>query len=210
MAFREQTLEALLQELSSKAPVPGGGGASALVGALSAALTHMVGALTVGKPKYAPVEDEMNDLLAKTEAIRDRFLTLMDEDAAAFEPLAQAYHLPKSTPEEQSQKALVMEQALKSAVQPPMEIMETCAEALTLIVLAAEKGSVVAVSDAGVAASFCRAALEGASLNVFINTQGMQDRAYAESLNSRARQLLAQYGEAADELVRSVIAKLGA
>ena len=94
MAFREQTLEAFLQELSSKAPVPGGGGASALVGALSAALTHMVGALTVGKPKYAPVEDEMNDLLARTEAIRDRFLTLMDEDAAAFEPLAQAYGLP--------------------------------------------------------------------------------------------------------------------
>lgn len=210
MAFREQTLEAFLQELSSKAPVPGGGGASALVGALCAALTHMVGALTVGKPKYAPVEDEMNDLLAKTEAIRERFLALMDEDAAAFEPLAQAYRLPKSTPEEQAQKAHVMEQALKSAVQPPLAIMETCAEAFSLITLAAEKGSVVAVSDAGVAASFCRAALEGASLNVFINTQGMQDRAYAESLNSRARQLLAQYGEAADELVRSVIAKLGA
>ena len=91
-----------------------------------------------------------------------------------------------------------------------MEIMETCADAFALIMLAAEKGSVVAVSDAGVAASFCRAALEGASLNVFINTQGMQDRTYDESLNSRARQLLAQYGEAADELVRSVIAKLGA
>ena len=210
MAFREQTIDAFLYELSSKAPVPGGGGASAMVGALSAALTHMVGALTVGKPKYALVESEMNDLLARSEALREQFLKLMDEDAAAFEPLAQAYRLPKGTPEEIAEKARIMEQALKSAVQPPMAIMEACAEVFPLITFAAEQGSVVAVCDAGVAASFCRAALEGASLNVFINTKGMQDRAYAEELNSRARQLLAQYGEAADEIVRSVITKLGA
>ncbi len=210
MAFREQTLDAFLQELSSKAPVPGGGGASALVGALASALTHMVGALTVGKAKYAAVETEMNDLLDRSAALRERFLSLMDEDAAAFEPLAKAYRLPKDTPEEQTEKTRVMEAALKSAVLPPMAIMETCAEAFSLIAFAAEKGSVVAVSDAGVAASFCRATLEGASLNVFINTQGMQDRVYAEELNSRARQLLAQYGEAADEIVRSVIARLGA
>jgi len=210
MTFREQTIDAFLSDLSSKAPVPGGGGASAMVGALSAALTHMVGALTVGKPKYAPVEAEMNDLLARAETLRERFLTLMDEDAAAFEPLAQAYRLPKSTPEEIAEKARVMERALKSAVQPPMAIMESCAEAFPLITFAAEQGSVVAVSDAGVAASFCRAALEGAGLNVFINTQGMQDRVYAEELNSRARHLLAQYGEAADEIVRSVITRLGA
>ena len=210
MAFREQNIDAFLTDLSSKAPVPGGGGASALVGALSAALTHMVGALTVGKPKYAAVEAEMNGLLARTEALQKRFLALMDEDAAAFEPLAQAYRLPKGTPEEIAEKTRVMEQALKCAVQPPMAIMEICAETFPLITLAAEHGSVVAVSDAGVAASFCRAALESASLNVFINTKSMQDRAYAEELNSRARQLLAQYGEAADEIVRAVIAKLGA
>jgi len=209
MAFRDQTIDAFIRELSSKAPVPGGGGASALVGALSASLTHMVGALTVGKPKYAAIEKEMQELLKETEALADRFLKLMDEDAEAFEPLAQAYRLPKETEEEKASKAIQMEAALKSAVQPPLEIMETCAKSLPLIALCAEKGSVVAVSDAGVAASLCRAALEGASLNVFINTQGMLDRGYAESLNRRAKELLAQAGAEAEALFRSVSAKLG-
>jgi formiminotetrahydrofolate cyclodeaminase len=210
MAFRDQTIDAFIRELSSKAPVPGGGGASALVGALSASLTHMVGALTVGKPKYAAVEAEMQELLKETEALADRFLQLMDEDAEAFEPLAQAYRLPKETEEEKVSKAVQMEAALKSAVQPPLAIMETCAKALPLIALCAEKGSVVAVSDAGVAASLCRAALEGASLNVFINTQGMQDKSYAESLNARAKELLTRAGAEAEILFRSVYAKLGA
>jgi len=209
MAFRDQTIDAFILELSSKAPVPGGGGASALVGALSASLTHMVGALTVGKPKYAAVEAEMSELLKETEALANRFLKLMDEDAEAFEPLAQAYRLPKETEAEKASKAVQMEAALKSAVQPPLEIMETCAKALPLIALCAEKGSVVAVSDAGVAASLCRAALEGASLNVFINTQGMQDRGYAETLNRRAKELLAQAGTEAEALFRRVAAKLG-
>ena len=210
MAFRDQTIDAFIQELSSKAPIPGGGGASALVGALSASLTHMVGALTVGKPKYAAVEAEMQELLNDTEALANRFLALMDEDAEAFEPLAQAYRLPKETDEEKANKAVLMEAALKSAVQPPLEIMEICAKALPLIALCAEKGSVVAVSDAGVAASLCRAALEGASLNVFINTQGMQDKAYAESLNTRAKEMLVKAGAEAETLFRSVYAKLGA
>jgi len=210
MAFRDQTIDAFIQKLSSKAPIPGGGGASALVGALSASLTHMVGALTVGKPKYAAVEAEMNELLKETEALANRFLALMDEDAAAFEPLAQAYRLPKETEEEKASKAIQMEAALKSAVQPPLAIMETCEQALPLIAFCAEKGSVVAVSDAGVAASLCRAALEGASLNVFINTQGMQDKAYAEILNIRARELLSRAGTRAEEIFRAVYKKLDA
>ena len=210
MAFRDQTIDAFMQELSSKAPIPGGGGASALVGALSASLTHMVGALTVGKPKYAAVEAEMVELLKQAEALTNRFLALMDEDAAAFEPLAQAYRLPKETEEEKASKAVQMEAALKSAVQPPLAVMETCEQALPLIAFCAEKGSVVAVSDAGVAASLCRAALEGASLNVFINTQGMQDKAYAEMLNLRASALLSRAGAQAEEIFRAVYKKLEA
>jgi formiminotetrahydrofolate cyclodeaminase len=210
MAFQDQTIQTFMQELSSKAPIPGGGGASALVGALSASLTHMVAALTVGKPKYAAVEEEMQELLRQTESLANRFLALMDEDAAAFEPLAQAYRLPKETEAEREAKSLRMEIALKSAVQPPLDIMEACAEALPLISLCAEKGSVVAVSDAGVAASLIRSALEGASLNVFINTQGMMDKAYAASLNARARQLLTQYGAQAEKIYRDVSSRLGA
>ena len=210
MAFYEQTIEAFMQQLSSKAPIPGGGGASALVGALSASLTHMVAALTVGKPKYAAVEQQMQELLEQTEALTNEFLALMDEDAEAFEPLAQAYRLPKETEAERAEKSLRMEAALKSAVQPPLKIMETCQRALPLIALCAEKGSVVAVSDAGVAASLCRAALEGASLNVWINTQTMLDKDYAQQLNARAKNLLERAGAEAQKIYQDVSARLGA
>ena len=210
MPFSKQTIGTFLEQLSSKAPVPGGGGASALVGALAASLGGMVAALTVGKPKYAACEEEMQAALAKAERVKNRFLALMDEDAEAFAPLAAAYRLPKDTEQERQTRASVMEAALRSAVEPPLKIMETCGEAFQFIALCAEKGSAVAVSDAGVAASLCRAALEGASLNVFINTQPMQEREYAERLNFRARHMLAEYGAEADELYKKVAARLGA
>ena len=151
----------------------------------------------------------MNVLLQQTEALTNRFLSLMDDDATAFEPLAQAYRLPKSTDVEIAEKSRIMELALKSAVQPPLQIMETCVNALPLIRACAERGSVVAVSDAGVAASLCRAALEGASLNVFINTQTMQDRAYADQLNQQAATLLSDGSAAADAIYHQVAARLG-
>lgn len=210
MEFHEQTIDSFLELLSCKAAVPGGGGASALVGAVSASLSHMVAALTVGKAKYAEVEGEMQSVLAESERITKRFLSLMDEDAAAFAPLAQAYRLPKETPEQAREREQVMESALRTAVEPPLSIMEVCGEILELIAVCADKGSVLAVSDAGVAATLCRAALEGASLNVFINTQPMTDREYAERLNFRAKHMLAEYGARAEELYQKVYAKLGA
>ena len=132
----------------------------------------------------------------------------MDEDAEAFEPLAQAYRLPKETEADKAEKSVRMEAALKSAVQPPLTIMETCVATLPLIALCAEKGSVVAVSDAGVAASLCRAALEGASLNVFINTQGMLDREFAASLDARAKELLQSAGAQAQAIYQRVLTQL--
>ncbi|MEN6419461.1 MAG: cyclodeaminase/cyclohydrolase family protein [Clostridiaceae bacterium] len=210
MEFHELTIDSFLELLSSKAAVPGGGGASALVGAIAASLSHMVAALTVGKAKYADVEGEMNGILTESERITKRFLSLMDEDAAAFAPLAEAYRLPKETPEQLADREKTMEAALRTAVEPPLTIMQVCGEALELIAVCAEKGSVMAVSDAGVAASLCRSALEGASLNVFINTQPMKNREYAERLNFRAKHMLTEYGARAEELYRKVNAKLGA
>lgn len=208
MPFREETLSSFLSLLSTKAPVPGGGGASALVGAISASLSHMVAALTVGKKKYAAVEVEMQDVLDRAGVLRDRFLMLMDEDAEAFAPLAQAYRLPKETDEEKSERDKIMESALRSAVEPPLHIMEACGDALALISACADKGSVMAVSDAGVAATLCRAALEGASLNVFINTKPMLDRDYAEALNTRAHRMLKEYGESAQTIYEKVAQQL--
>ena len=197
-----------MEKLSSKAPVPGGGGASALVAAVGTALGNMVGSLTVGKKKYADVEEEMYILKEKAGRLEKEFLKLVDRDAEVFEPLSKAYGLPKETEEQKAEKARVMEAALKEACTVPLEIMEKCCEALDLVKEFAAKGSVLAVSDAGVAAVCLKAALQGASLNVFINTKAMKDRAYAEELDRKADSMLKEYQAEADRIFEEVQSKL--
>ena len=186
--------------LASKDAVPGGGGASALVAALGAALGSMVANLTVGKKKYADVEEEIIKLRTRANELREQFLILVQKDADNFEPLAKAYGMPKDTPQQQEEKARVMEAALKDACSVPMEIMRLCCEAIELQDEFAHKGSSLAVSDAGVGVEFCKAALRGASLNVFINTKLMADKDYAKKINAEAEGLLDKYTAKADEI----------
>ena len=193
MGFSTSTCTEFVEVLASKAPVPGGGGASALVGAVGTALGNMVGSLTVGKKKYADVEDEMYELKAKCDQLQKDFLRLIERDAEVFEPLS---------------KARVMEIVLKDACSVPMEIMEKCCEAIELIVEFGAKGSKLAISDAGVGAAFCKAALQGASLNVYINTKSMADREYAEELNRKADAMLEKYTKIADDTFNSVLGRL--
>ncbi|MBE6993493.1 MAG: cyclodeaminase/cyclohydrolase family protein [Ruminococcaceae bacterium] len=210
MSYSDTSLRDFVSRLSTKAPVPGGGGASALVGAVGTALGCMVGSLTVGKKKYAAVEPEIRELMDRSLTLQSELLALIDKDAEAFEPLAKAYGLPAATEEEKARKAEVMAVVLKDACAVPMEIMEKCCAALELTKVFAEKGSVIAVSDAGVSASLCVAALKGAALNVFINTKAMADRALAESLNDKANAMLDTYvpmGEGIFDLVRSKLKK---
>ncbi|MEG1524604.1 MAG: cyclodeaminase/cyclohydrolase family protein [Clostridia bacterium] len=204
MEFKTLTIEAFTDILASKDAVPGGGGASALVGAVGIALGNMVGSLTIGKKKYADVEPEIIGLMTESAKLQAKLLTLMDEDAMAFSPLAKAYGLPKDTEDQRVEKAKIMETALRTATQVPLTIMEVCCQALDLIAVFAEKGSTLAISDAGVGATVCRAALEGASLNVFINTKSMQDRAYAETINARANQMLHNYVKQAEAIFDDV------
>ena len=208
MGFSTSTCTEFVEVLASKAPVPGGGGASALVGAVGTALGNMVGSLTVGKKKYADVEDEMWELKAKCDQLQKDFLRLIERDAEVFEPLSKAYGMPKETEEEKAEKARVMEIVLKDACSVPMEIMEKCCEAIELIVEFGAKGSKLAISDAGVGAAFCKAALQGASLNVYINTKSMADREYAEELNKKADAMLEKYTKMADETFESVLGRL--
>lgn len=208
MDFTKYTCEEFVDVLSTKAPVPGGGGASALVGAVGCALGNMVGSLTVGKKKYADVETDIIALKEKADVLQKELLRLVEEDAKVFEPLSKAYGMPKETEEEKAEKARVMAIVLKDACSVPMEIMRKCCEAIELIEEFAQKGSVIALSDAGVGAAFCKAALLGASLNVFINTKSMADREYAESLNKEAEQMIEEYSVRADEVFRSVNERL--
>lgn len=200
----DRTLREFTDELASKAPVPGGGGASALVGAVGIALGDMVGELTTGKKKYADVEEDIQRLMAEAKAVKDEFIRLVDADAEAFAPLAKAYGIPKDDPERDK----IMEEALKNGAAVPMDIMRTCGKALDIIREFAEKGSKLAISDAGCAAACCKAAIKAASLNVFINTKSMKDREYADQLNVEADELLERYNKLADEIFDSVAGRL--
>ena len=206
--FKNMTIEDFTKELAGKAPVPGGGGASALIGSLGIALGNMVGSLTVGKKKYADVEEDIKAMMVKSENLIVRLQALIDEDAESFAPLAAAYSLPKETEEEKAHRAEVMAEALKTASLTPLKIMETVCEAIDVVEEYAAKGSKLAISDAGVAAIALRSALLGASLNVFINTGAMEDKALAEELEGRANKMIDTYGPKAEAIFAAVREKL--
>ena len=204
----EKKISEYLEVLSSKAPVPGGGGASALAGALGNALGQMVVNLTVGKKKYAEVEEEMQKYLTDLKTMQQEFLHLSDRDAEVFAPLAECYHLPSTTPEEKEHKDAVMEEKLLDASMVPVEIMEKSLELLEILDVLADKGSRMAVSDVGVAVQFTRTALLGAVMNVYINTKSMKNREKAEEINQKAKRMIKIGKSQADEIYEKVLAQL--
>ena len=200
----EKNIDKLLEALASSAPTPGGGGAAALCGALGIALGNMVGSLTLGKKKYADVQEDIAELNAKAEALRAGFVALVDADAEAFAPLSRAYSIPKDDPARDE----IMEPALLKAAEAPLEIMRKCAEALELISGYAAKGSALAISDAGCAAALCGAAMESAALNVKINTKSMKNRAVADNINAEMNELLQKYFALSQEIYNDVSGRL--
>ena len=200
MDFTQNTCREFVEVLASNAPVPGGGGAAALVGAIGTALGNMVGSLTVGKKKYADVEEEIVALKAKCDALQTELLDQVPADAEGFEPLSKAYGIPKDNPDRDK----ILEDCTKTACSVPVKIMELCCEAITAVKVFAEKGSKLAVSDAGCGAVCLKAALQAASLNVYINTKTLKDREYAEALNAKCEAMISEYSAIADEVYESV------
>ena len=200
MDFAQASCTEFVTVLASNAPVPGGGGASALVGAIGTALGNMVGSLTVGKKKYADVEEEIIVLKARCDQLQKDLLDQIALDAKGFEPLAKAYGIPKDDPSRDK----VLEEATIVACQVPVKIMELCCEALDAIQVFAEKGSRLAVSDAGCGAVCVKAALQAASLNVFINTKTLQNRELAEEMNRKCLGMLDKYCALADQIFDTV------
>ncbi len=174
-----------LEQLAGSAPTPGGGGAAALVGAVAAALGSMVANLTVGKKKYAQYEADLQRLLAEADSLREKLYGLIRADAEAFAPLAAAYGIPKDDPS----RAETLEQALRIAAEPPMEMLRTLSGLPVLLEELYEKGSRLALSDVGCAAAFGASALSGALLNLLVNTRLMRESAYAAALESEALSL---------------------
>ena len=190
-------------ELAGKVSVPGGGGAAAYVGALGVALCSMVGNFTTGKKKYAEYEEDVQRMLAEGETVRARLLELVEEDAAAFYPLSQAYGIPKEDPTRDEQ----LEKCTKDALAGPLEMMRQIAKAIELLEEMNVKGSRMLISDVGCGAVCAAAAMRAASMNVFINTKGLKDREYAAKVEAEADELLAYVPRAkavADEVAAGI------
>lgn len=204
MSMTEMTIGDFTSHLASKEPAPGGGGASALCGALAAALGNMVGSLTVGKPKYAENEPKIKELMAECAELKRELLSLIDGDAEAFTPLAAAYSIPK----EQPGRDELMEKCLRDASAVPLRILELSCRTVSLLEELSQLGSRLAVSDAGTGAALGLGAMEGAALNVLVNTRLMKDREYAERLNEKVFSLLQEYRARAERVYTSVLDRL--
>lgn len=200
MEFAEHTLKDFTALLGSKAATPGGGGASALAAALGAALGAMVGALTIGKPKYAAVEPDIRILTEQARTLSRKLIKLVDEDAVAFQPLSQAYALPKDTPGQND----IMEACLRKAADAPLEILRCCCEAIELHEEFAKKGSTLAISDAATGAALCRGAMLGAAVNVKVNTKLMKRREYADAIDREVDTRMDEYGKRAEKVFEDI------
>ena len=204
--MREYSIDRFIEELSSGAPGPGGGGASALMGAVASALCSMVGNLTSGKKKYAEYQADIERIMGKAVELADEMESLIEKDAEAFEPLAKAYSIPKEEPGRDE----ILEKALFDAALAPLEIVKKAKEAAELIEELTVKGSRLAISDVGVAAAACAACAKGASMNVYINTKLMKNREVAEKLNEETISLVDAVSRICDSSYETVKEGLGA
>lgn len=204
MSFAEQSLRKFSEELSSREPIPGGGGASALVAALSISLGAMVGSLTAGKKKYASVEPQMQEWMKEACLIREELLQLIDQDGEAFQPLSEAYRIPKDDPG----RGIILETALRNAAVSPVRILQISCRVAELLKAFAENGSVLAVSDAATGAAFCKAAARGAWINILANTRLMKDRSYALDLEEEMQRILEECEAEADRAYETAMERL--
>jgi formiminotetrahydrofolate cyclodeaminase len=200
----EKSCAAFTEALAARTPVPGGGGAAAVAGALSAALCAMAGSYTVGKKQYAAVERDVQGMLQKCQALRLEFLALAEADAEAFAPLAAAYAIPKDDPTHDA----ALEKAGKNACAAPLALVRRCGETVELLEEMLEKGSAMLLSDVGCGALLCRAAMESAALNVFVNTAGLKDHAWAQELEAETDGLLRRAVPRAEKIAQAVAGRI--
>jgi len=204
----DKSTKAFLDELSSSVPAPGGGSVAALSGALGAALISMVSNLTIGKKKYTDVQEEIIELLRKSERLRKELVDLLEADVKVYTELSQAMKMPRDTDEQKTARAKVMEKALKSATDVPMRVAEACVLVMDLCRPAAEKGNVNAVSDVGVSVLMAEAGLRSAALNILINLGWINDEAFVSESRTKLEALLKGKSALRDEIYELVVSKL--
>jgi glutamate formiminotransferase/formiminotetrahydrofolate cyclodeaminase len=207
--YVEKPMIVFLDRLASRSPEPGGGSVSALVGALGAALVSMVGNLTLGKEKYADVQDRVEELLGSSEKVRSELQELVQKDTEVYAEVSAAFKLPRDTEEEKEERRAKVQEALEAATEVPFRITEKCLEVARLSLTAAEIGNVGAVSDAGVAVLLAEAAAQSGALNVKINVNSIEDAAFCEEKWRRVQEILKEAGELREKVVRITYEKLG-
>ena len=191
-------------QLASRAPVPGGGGAAALTAALAAALCAMAARLTIGKKNFLPYEEDHQRIIAAADALRERFLRLIEEDAAAFEPLSKIYAMDKSLPGYPEK----LTEATLNAAEAPFAVLRCCCDLIVLLEELREKCSVLLLSDVGCAAASARSVLECAAMNVFVNTRLLPDSSRARDLAAQTEAMLREFVPRAQAVSDSVTAFL--
>ena len=206
--IKDKSVQQFLDELASRQATPGGGSAAAVMGAQSAALTSMVCNLTIGKPKYAEVEEEMQALLLRSEALREKLTGMIKADVDVFDKLMACYGLAKDTDEEKAERSAQIQSVLKQATIVPLDCAKACAEAIELSRVAADKGNTGVISDAGVAVMAGYAALKSAALNVYINAGSIKDKEFANLKLAELEQILNGAEVATEEIYQIVKAKL--
>ena len=194
--------------LASDAPAPGGGSAAARAGARGAALTAMVCSLTVGKKKYAGVQELVEAAQKKALDLKARFVDVMDRDTEAFNVVSAAFGMPKGTDEEKAARSAAIQEGLKGCTKTPFEMMELAVETLELTASILGKSNDSAASDLGVSALSLRAAIQGAWLNVLINIGSLKDKELAEDYRAKGEALLAKALPLADEIYNTVVSQM--
>lgn len=204
MKIAQKSCEGFVEVLSSKSPVPGGGGAAALVGAIGMALGSMVCNLTIGKKKFAEHEETLKYILKRAGELEKELLAMIDQDAENFLPLSKAYGLPTTTDEEKEIKAKTMEMSLKLASDVPIRIVRVCYEAIKLHEKLVDKSSRLAISDIGVGVQCLRAAILSGKLNVLININDIKDEEFVNKMSIEMNILVSDGVRICDEVYQQV------
>ena len=207
--YLEGPMVGFIDKLASSSPEPGGGAASAAAAALGAALVSMVGNLTVGKEKYADVQNRIAELLEASEKTRRELEDLVQKDTEVYGVLAAAFKMPRGTDEEKAKRDEAVQSALREATAVPFAIAEKCLEVAKLSEVAAEIGNVNAVSDAGVAALLAEAGAQCAALNVKINLNSINDKDFVREKWEAIKDILSRSEELREKVVKVTYEKLG-